>query len=185
MRRIGITGGPATGKSTGDYSAAVVVGRERETGVIYVLETYARKVSPRAFMEAIFEIYERWHPRIVRFETVAFQEVYKDQVVSEGARRGIYLPVQEVKPRGPKEIRAQKLAPLIENGLLRFRREQRQLLDQLLMFPKGDHDDLVDALEMAVSGLQEMRRPRPFVKPVEVPSPARRLVAQMRRALRL
>ena len=169
---------PATGKASGDYSAICVLGRA-PSGLLYVLETYARRVSPRAFMEALFEVYERWKPRVILFETVAFQEVYKDEIMREGARRGLYLPIKEVKPRAAKEIRAQKLSPLIENGLLRFRREQRLLREQLLAFPKGDHDDLVDALEMAVSALEEARK-TPFAKAVELPLKARRLVSGFR-----
>ena len=66
----------------------------------------------------------------------------------------MYLPIKGIKPKVSKELRIQKLSPLIENGLIRFRRNQKLLIDQLIEFPKGAHDDLPDALEMAVSGLE-------------------------------
>jgi|GEM_PF-283846 predicted phage terminase large subunit-like protein len=170
---------PAVGKAGGDYSAIVVLGRHG-SGLLYVLETYARKVSPTGFMDALFEIYERWKPGVILFETVAFQEVYKDEILREGSRRGIFLPIKEVKPRASKEVRAQKLAPLIENGLLLFRKEQKLLIQQLVEFPKGDHDDLVDALVYAVLALEDTKK-KLFAKAVEVSLKSRKLVSGFRK----
>ncbi len=144
---------PATGKAHGDFSAIVVVGKDRK-GIIYVLETYIKKVSPQSFMEALFDIYRRWKPKTIIFEEVAFQEVYKKFVMEEGSRRGVHLPIKGVKPKGSKELRASKLSPLVENGLIKFKRNQKELIDQLLSFPKGAHDDAVDALVYAVDGLE-------------------------------
>lgn len=144
---------PATGKEHGDYSAIVVVGKDRR-GIIYVLETYVKKVSPQRFMEQLFEVYRRWKPKTIVFEEVAFQEVYKKFILEEASKRGIYLPIKGIKPRGSKELRASKLSPLVENGLIKFKRNQKEVIEQLLNFPKGAHDDGVDALVYAVEGLE-------------------------------
>ena len=144
---------PATGKSTGDYSAIVVVGKSRQ-GIIYVLETFIKKVSPQSFMEQLFDIYKRWKPKTIVFEEVAFQEVYKKFVLEEGSKRGLHLPIRGIKPKGSKELRASKLSPLIENGLVKFKKNQKELIEQLLAFPKGAHDDAVDALVYAIDALE-------------------------------
>jgi len=144
---------PATGKQQGDYSAIVVVGKDTR-GLMYILETYVKKVSPQKFMEALFDIHRRWKPRVIVFEEVAFQEVYKRFILEEGSKRGIHLPIKGVKPKGSKELRASKLSPLVENGLLKFKRNQHELIAQLVSFPKGTHDDAVDALAYAVEGLE-------------------------------
>ena len=44
-----------------------------------------------------------------------------------------------------------KIQPHIKNGIIRFRRNQTQLIDQLKYFPKADHDDGPDVLEMVFS----------------------------------
>jgi predicted phage terminase large subunit-like protein len=144
---------PATGKQHGDFSAIVVVGKDKR-GVIYVLYTYIRKVSPTALMEELFRVYQQFKPRVIVFEEVAFQEVFKKWILEEGSKRGLHLPVKGVKPKGSKEVRATALAPLMENGLLKFKENQKELLEQLLTFPKGTHDDAVDALVYAVQGLE-------------------------------
>ncbi|MNL79660.1 hypothetical protein D3C87_2063120 [compost metagenome] len=41
--------------------------------------------------------------------------------------------------------------PAVESGEIQFSRKHALLLEQFEMYPTGTHDDLPDALEMAVS----------------------------------
>ena len=68
----------------------------------------------------------------------------------EASKQGVHLPIKPVKSNAPKEIRIKSLEPLIENGLILFKENQKLLLEQLEEFPKGAHDDLPDALAYAV-----------------------------------
>jgi len=145
---------PATGKTHGDYSAYVVVGKDKDTGRIYVLEAYGKKVSPERFASDLIGACKFWEPKTVVFEEIAFQEVYKDLVLQKALKEGVHCPIRGIKHKLSKAERIYRLAPLVENGMLLFKENQRLLIDQLLMLPKGDHDDLPDALEMAVRGLQ-------------------------------
>ena len=45
-------------------------------------------------------------------------------------------------------LRIESLQPHIANGLIKFRAEQRELIEQLRYFPHADHDDGPDALHM-------------------------------------
>jgi len=145
---------PALG---GDYSAIVVVAKDKQTGQMYVLDTYAKKISPSQFSKEIIRIYEKHRPQKIAFETIAFQEYFKDNIMKEASKAGIHLPIKPIKPKLSKADRIAKLVPLVENGLLLFNEKQKLLIDQLLMFPKADHDDLPDALQMAVE-LQEHKQ---------------------------
>ncbi len=155
---------PATGKQHGDYSAYVVVGKDRETGKIYVLEAYGKKVSPERFTQDIISAYKRWTPKVIVFEEIAFQEVYKKTVLEKASREGVHLPIRGVKHKLSKAERIYRLAPLVESGFLLFKENQTLLIDQLLTFPKSDHDDLPDALEMAVQGLEKTQKTIHFLK---------------------
>ena len=84
-------------------------------------------------------------------EEIQFQELFKDWVIKESAKRGLYLPVEGIRPNTDKILRISKMQPHIKNGIIRFRRNQTQLVDQLKYFPKADHDDGPDALEMVFS----------------------------------
>jgi predicted phage terminase large subunit-like protein len=68
------------------------------------------------------------------------------------AEQNIYLPIKKLQTRGmSKESRVRSMSPLIENGIIRIRKEgSRDLRDELTQFPKGAFDDRCDALELAV-----------------------------------
>jgi len=99
---------------------------------------------------------------VLGFETVAFQKVLKMWLDERSRREGVYLPVREVNQGGiAKEARITRLSPLVENGTIRFVKGRTELLvEQLLRSPKADHDDGPDALEGAVSIVQEHFRTR-------------------------
>jgi len=128
--------------------SALLIGGVRENGVVDILEADIQKRHPDALMEALFEYHRRYNFERVAIEEVQFQELFKDQVIREGAKRGLYLSVQGVRPHSDKTLRISKLQPHIKSGLIRFRKRDRILLDQLKYFPKADHDDGPDALEM-------------------------------------
>jgi predicted phage terminase large subunit-like protein len=142
----------------GDYSAIAVVGVDAK-GIIHVLDAEGFKASPDKFMDKIIARYMRYKPRRIMFEEVAFQSVMKDFLIQKAAELGVYLPIKGIKPgRVAKEMRIAKLSPLIENRLIRFRENQKLLIEQLLSFPKGDHDDLCDALAYAVDAVASFNR---------------------------
>ncbi|MEE8260323.1 MAG: phage terminase large subunit [Nitrospinaceae bacterium] len=88
---------------------------------------------------------------VAGIEEIQFQELFKDWVIKESAKRGLYLPVEGIRPNTDKILRISKMQPHIKNGIIRFRRNQTQLVDQLKYSPKADHDDGPDALEMVFS----------------------------------
>jgi len=59
-----------------------------------------------------------------------------------------------VRPNGSKVSRAHAVAPLMEAGQLAFRSGNEALISELLGFPNGAHDDLVDAFCQGVIWLQ-------------------------------
>lgn len=135
--------------------SAIVIAVVRENGWIDILEADICKRHPDAIMETLFAYHQKYQFAKVVVEEVQFQELFKDQLIKEGAKRNIYLPVEGVRPTGDKILRVSKLQPHIKNGLIRFRRNQTILLDQLKYFPKADHDDGPDALEMLFTLIQK------------------------------
>jgi predicted phage terminase large subunit-like protein len=62
-----------------------------------------------------------------------------------------------VKSTGSKEVRANPLSSLAEQGNFRLRQSpwNREFLDEFELFPQGAHDDIVDATSKAFSKLKE------------------------------
>jgi hypothetical protein len=55
--------------------------------------------------------------------------------------------------REVKEARIRGLQPLFEQGLIEIRRDMSDFVDELLSFPRGKHDDLIDSLGLALEHL--------------------------------
>lgn len=143
---------PSLGKqSRGADPSAIIVAAVDTEGYVDVLEADIRKRPPDAIMEDLFALHKKYRFTLAGIEEIQFQELFKDLVIKESAKRGLYLPVEGIRPNSDKILRISKIQPHIKNGIIRFRRNQSQLIDQLKYFPKADHDDGPDALEMVFS----------------------------------
>jgi len=144
-----------------DPSAIICLGRDK-LGAVYVLDAEIEKRSPDSIIEAVLELYSRRAPALIGVESVQFQEFFKDELRRRAKEAGIYPPVRGIKSTKDKLLRIQRLQPLVCNGTLRFQKRQHALLDQLRLFPKAEHDDGPDALEMALQMLEKVSKPEGF-----------------------
>lgn len=152
---------PSMGKASHKADpSAIIVGAVGRDGIIHIVEADIVKRHPDRIMEALFTFHWLYKFQNISIEEVAFQEFFKDQLIKESARKRVYLPVRGCLPSGSKENRIMRLQAPIKNGHIRFRRDQRILLDQLKYFPKADHDDGPDALEMLFNLIQGPNAPR-------------------------
>lgn len=141
---------PSLGKSGAgrDPSAILVGGYQRSTGKLYVVEAKIKKRLPDLIIEDTILFHCNYTFFKCGFETVQFQEFLKDELVKRSAQRGKPVPVVGIKPNTDKILRIESLQPYIANGLILLHRSQTTLIEQLRHFPKADHDDGPDALEM-------------------------------------
>lgn len=142
-----------------DYNAIVTVGRDRRTGVFYVVDVWAKKVPAHQALTQALEVMKKYKPKVFTVETVAAQHDFYRQLRHAMPKEGIYgTKLLPLISRTKKEERIEMLEPLVENGALRFMRHQRLLLEQMEQFPFGKHDDTIDAVQMAVEAGSKMRR---------------------------
>ena len=141
---------PSLGKQGAgrDPSAILVGGFLRETMTLDVLEASIRKRHPDRIIEDVLALHERHQPLLWGVESVQFQEFFAHVLVRRAAERGVALPVRPLANHADKLLRIESLQPHMAQGRIRLHASQQTLLDQLRHFPRADHDDGPDALEM-------------------------------------
>jgi len=145
---------------------------------IFVLEAWASKAPASAVMEKVFEINERWHPKVFGVEANAMQELYAQMVIMEAQKRALQIHLAEVyQPTNVEKhwrIRT-RLNPYTNYGRVFLLDSQTELFNELTVFPMSPIVDLVDALASAASMIPP--RPKP---PAEVDDDANELARYLR-----
>lgn len=141
---------PSLGKAgaSRDPSAIVIGGYHRDTGRLYVLVADIKKRLPDKIISDILRYQQRYDCLVWAVEAVQFQEFFRTELVRRGAAVGVHVPAQAVIPHSDKMLRIEALQPHMSNGMLLLHTEQQTLIDQFRHYPKGDHDDGMDAVEM-------------------------------------
>lgn len=133
-------------KEQNDNTAIIVVGKERVGANWYIIEKNIGRLTPLEVIDELFALYLKYRPIKIGIETVAYQEALVYFLTAEMKKRQIYLPIQELKPKSDKELRIRGLIPLYKTGVIWHRHSDIDLEEELLTFPKGKHDDIIDAL---------------------------------------
>ncbi|AUN95885.1 phage terminase large subunit [Pseudazoarcus pumilus] len=161
---------PSLGKAgaSRDPSALLVGGFNRQTGILDVVEAAIKKRLPDRIIEDVIAYQAEYRCLLWVIETVQFQAFLYSELVKRAAARGIPVPARGVTPITDKLLRIESLQPHVKNGLIRLHPGQTTLIDQLRHFPKADHDDGPDALQMlwmastsmgnTTEGFQSLRR---------------------------
>jgi len=145
-----------------DYNAVTMIGRDSRTGVIYVLEAWAKKCAPSEAMEKALEFIEEYKPKIFGVETIQAQFEFYRQIQEKAVKRGYYFTrIKPVNPTAKKEQRIEALEPLFEQGVIRIRKQHRLLEEMLLQYPSHSHDDLPDCLASTL-GLTRLNKQRAY-----------------------
>ncbi|GEM_PF-451997 len=150
--------------SHSDLFSCVLIGVDAPTWNIYVLEAYLGRL-PSLTLQAqkIQELYARYMPYRIGVEAVAYQTMLGQELINRTD-----LPIKLITPTKDKITRAMELAVPFENGKVWLKPGMQDLWDQLIRFPKGGHDDALDALGHAVSIAREFLRNGPVDVKIEI-----------------
>jgi predicted phage terminase large subunit-like protein len=148
-------------KTSADYFAHVTLLYDHERHFIFIVDVTQGKYSfAEQGMEVVFN-YKRWTPDKIMIESVGLGGGLESFLKEKGPPD---MPILGYYPRGDKQKRFLEITPLFEDGRIffhpKFNPQTNELVGdtgdivtQLLEFPVGAHDDLVDALVVAISGL--------------------------------
>lgn len=119
---------------------------------VYCLEYTAEKGEmPDAAADSLFTQIRKWRPLKVCAEAISYQRVLAWYIKREMTKKRIFVQVEEIQDRRKKKDRIiQALVGLIAFGQLYIHPSMEKLVAQLDDFDEGGHDDVIDALAMAV-----------------------------------
>lgn len=155
---------PATGQEKpkknkkGDFTcilwgyAQVIQGKKKR---LFVVGDHTRRIAPSKYIKKVFDIHELMNFVKLGVETNLYRNLLLPNMVDERKRREkaekrkIILPMYDIEQVENKHKRIYTLEPRVENGWILFSRMlSQEFFDQMWDFPKADHDDCPDALEM-------------------------------------
>lgn len=139
-----------------DFFSAVVLGVHPTDARIFVLEAWHAKLTFLARADAIVRMHARWLPNMMGVE----QETMKS--LGQYLSSTTLLNIVALRPTLPKAVRLLAVTPYLQRGQVIFnpilrpssigdRESHGDLVTELLDFPLGANDDLVDAFVHAMA----------------------------------
>lgn len=97
-------------------------------------------------LKVLYSLHLGQRPHFWKIEAVAYQQAFLQQALLNG------IPCKEYRPTHDKVARSSPFAVWMENGKVYFLANapwMHEVKTELLLFPRGRHDDIVDACSMA------------------------------------
>ena len=143
----------ALGKSMerGDYSAIVILAKDKETGTLYILTADVRRRPVEELVDDILSYCTKYKFTKFGVESNHFQVIVTNHLKRRAEELKLRVPFEEIISRKDKTTRIQALKLYTKNGTVQFNKRDKELLEECRYFPKCKFDDGLDALEMAVS----------------------------------
>jgi predicted phage terminase large subunit-like protein len=143
-------------KQVNDFTVGATLMQD-STDTLYVLDVYRMKGDAFAIVEGVLDVCARWGaiPQtdyLLGFEDGQVFKAIEPMLKKRMAERGMFPPYETLKPLTDKLARARSLQGRMQHGRVFFLEEAKYLREteqELLRFPAGAHDDIVDALAWA------------------------------------
>ena len=150
-----------TERTASDYTA-ILIGYRDANGNFYVIDTIRFKAAMPKVVKAIKRIYEQVKPDVVSIETQGTQVGLADTVIAETS-----IPVKKYPHPKDKMTYVSRFAVHVENAkvflkgertqrILHVHPSQKNLYDEMTIFPVASNDDELDALVQAHSIAEQM-----------------------------
>ncbi|HEX5132085.1 MAG TPA: phage terminase large subunit [Candidatus Krumholzibacteria bacterium] len=148
----------SAGRSDTDWWTIVVGARpfkeQKYASEVYVREIWRGRCTKEEYLDKLKQLNQKYKPLKVMIETVAAQEY-----LAQDAEK--HMPVRRMERTTDKVARAYWLQAFLENGQILLPAKHiahgpwvdwQALMDELLLFPQGEHDDFFDGLQTMMEG---------------------------------
>ena len=134
-----------------DYFCIATIGVDSDNNK-YVLDIFRKRISPAEQPQKLIDTFKKYRPRRMMIETTGYQEALRTATREIMRVESLYIPGLEkgVKPRTRKSERLMSLVPMFAKKQFFFRPEDLTAQQEFLSYPKGKHDDVMDAVWTAL-----------------------------------
>lgn len=106
------------------------------------------KFSADVMQEKIIYHIQKWKPEKIGIEAFQAQSMIVTFLKNEMSKRGMYTDIEEIRQTGDKLSKIRSLIPYYRRGLIYHTLDMKELENEQKRFPRGKHDDIIDALQM-------------------------------------
>jgi predicted phage terminase large subunit-like protein len=149
-----------------DHFAIAIVGLSKDRSQAFLLDYWLGRIQIPDQLDKIREWYLKWRPQFIAIESVAYQAA----LAQLAARMDGLPPVMAVMSKTKKNDRIMQMGPVFRIGKVRIRKSHKEFIEQWVNFDhsiKNNADDLLDAVEMALTAAGVLFPIDPFAAALE------------------
>ncbi len=141
--------GDADMTSDPDSDVIMTTAINSKNGHIYVDHYNKERMDPGEQVQILFDHYRAYKPMRYYLEAISYQRTLAYWMRKKMQQLNIFFPIEEVKAhKASKNDRIRGLQPYFSASRIFIRPDMVELENELLNFPHGRHDDVLDALSM-------------------------------------
>jgi predicted phage terminase large subunit-like protein len=158
----------------GDFTCHIVVGIDPE-GRMYLLDLWRKQAASDEWVESFCDLVKEWRPIGWAEEQGQIRAGIGPWLDRRAIERGAFVARDQYPTRGDKAVRAQSIRGRMASGGLYVpigASWYPDLRSELLSFPAGKHDDIVDSLGLVGQLLDQMMRGQNPAAPEKAKNPS-------------
>lgn len=154
--RVFITGDFAVTEGGGDFTELAVWAMQ-EGGHAAQVDWWTGQTTSMEWTEALIDLMEKWKPRAFFGETGVIRRAVEPALRRRMRERGVFCRLEWLTRSGDKAAMARGFQGRMEMGLVSFAHGPAAdaVIDQMMTFPAGKHDDKVDACALLGMALDQ------------------------------
>lgn len=159
-------------KQTNDWTVGATIYQDEHDNV-YVLDIHRMRGGTFEIIEAMLNVAARWNVQLMGVEDSQIWRALKPVLDKRMIERQQYVAYEPLQPLTDKQVRARPLQGRMMQGKLWFPDGAPwydQAMQEMLRFPAGVHDDVVDALAWAAHMVVKRPPPRAASSGAHLPS---------------
>lgn len=132
-------------KTSADFTGVSIIRVTSENK--WYVTAYKLKVNPKALIDHVFYVWETYKPQCIGIEKTVYLLAVKPFLDEEMRKRNMFITIKALDHKQTaKETRIRALIPRWESKSIFLVGNNDDLLQEMRVFPRGQHDDVLDSL---------------------------------------